>query len=349
MTNYFRKSIAALEGYTPGEQPSDPSVIKLNTNENPYPPSPKVMQAIAAIGPEQLRRYPNPLGNQFRDTAARVFGVTRDMVICGNGMDDILNLGVRAFTGPEAALVYPTPTYTLYAVLASIQASIVREVPWPADYSLPIEKLAAAKGQVIYLANPNSPTSTFVPVADVAKLADSIDGVLCVDEAYADFACDNCMELAKTRKNVLVMRTMSKGYSLAGLRFGFAVGHKDLIDGLMKVKDSYNVDAVAIAAASAALADQAYREETRQKVIKERGRLAAALERLGLPSLPSQSNFLLTTARKPPAKELYESLKARRILVRYFNIPGIDDKLRISVGTPEQNDALIAAVKELTA
>ena len=145
------------------------------------------------------------------------------------------------------------------------------------------------------------------------------------------------------------MRTMSKGYSLAGLRFGFAVGHKDLIDGLMKVKDSYNVDAVAIAAASAALDDQAYREETRQKVIKERGRLAAALERLGLPSLPSQSNFLLTTARKPPARELYESLKDRRILVRYFSIPGIDDKLRISVGTPEQNDALIAAVKELTA
>ncbi|MBP7935408.1 MAG: histidinol-phosphate transaminase [Phycisphaerae bacterium] len=349
MTSYFRKSIAALEGYVPGEQPSDPLVIKLNTNENPYPPSARVMQAIAAIGPDQLRRYPNPLGNLFRDTAARVFGVTRDMVICGNGMDDILNLGVRALSGPDAALVYPTPTYTLYSVLASIQASIVREVAWPEDYSLPIDQLVAARGQVIYLANPNSPTSTFVPVADVARLADAIDGVLCVDEAYADFAYDNCMELAKTRKNVLVMRTMSKGYSLAGLRFGFAVGDRGLIDGLMKVKDSYNVDAVAIAAASAALDDQAYRERTRQKVITERGRLADALAGLGLSSLPSQSNFLLTTARRPPARQLYESLKARRILVRYFNIPGLDDKLRISIGTPEQNDALIAAVKELSA
>ena len=155
------------------------------------------------------------------------------------------------------------------------------------------------------------------------------------------------MSLAKTRKNVLVMRSMSKGYSLAGLRFGFAIGHPDLIEGLVKVKDSYNVDAIAIAAATAALADQEYRERTRQKVIAERERVRSALARIGLPSLPSQSNFLLTQAVRPTARELYESLKARRILVRYFNSPGLDDRLRITVGTPEQDDVLIAALKEL--
>jgi len=336
-----------MEGYTPGEQPDSLSVVKLNTNENPYPPSPKVMDAIASIQPEQLRRYPHPMGNAFRETAARIFAVTPDHVLCGNGMDDILNLTCRAFSGPEAALVYPVPTYTLYTVLGQLQASIIREVPWGPDYSLPHDALVQARGAVTYLANPNAPTGTFVPVEEVARLADALSGVLCVDEAYVDFADTNCMELAKTRPNVLVMRTLSKGYSLAGLRFGFAVGHPELIAGLVKVKDSYNVDAIAIAAASAALADQDYYQQTRRKVISERQRLATELEKLGLSCLPSKSNFLFACSVRPTAGQLYESLKARGILVRYFNSPGIDDRLRITVGTPEQNDALIAALKEL--
>ncbi|HSW44690.1 MAG TPA: histidinol-phosphate transaminase [Phycisphaerae bacterium] len=345
--SYFLEHIAAMEGYEPGEQPSDLTVIKLNTNENPYPPSPRVLEAIAAIAPEQLRRYPDPLGNRFRDTAAKVFGVSREQVLCGNGMDELLNMTVRAFSGPEAAMVYPTPTYTLYVVLAEIQASIVREVPFPDDYSLPMDALVKARGHVTYLANPNSPTGTFIPVEQVAELADRLDGVLCVDEAYVDFARQDCMELARARRNVLVMRTMSKGYSLAGIRFGFAVGHKDLIAGLRKVKDSYNVDAVAIAAASAALADQDYREQTRQKVISERRRLVCELDALGLICLPSESNFLLARATRPTARELYESLKGRGILVRYFSSPRVDDRLRVTIGTPRQNDALIAALKEL--
>lgn len=347
MMSYFRKNIEEMDGYVPGEQPDDPSVIKLNTNENPYPPSPKVLEAIASISPDQLRRYPHPLGNPFRETAAKVFGVDREQVICGNGMDDILNMSVRAFSGPEAALVYPTPTYTLYAVLAMIQASVVREVPFPEDFSLPTEALVEARGSVTYLANPNSPSGTLIPVEDVAELADRLHGVLCIDEAYVDFAERDCMELARTRKNVLVMRTMSKGYSLAGMRFGFAVGSRELIGGLMKVKDSYNVDAVSIRAAAAALADRSHWEETRRRVITERERLAREMAALGLRSLPSQSNFLLTASGQMPAAQLYESLKARKILVRYFNSPGLDDKLRITVGTPEQNDALVAALKEL--
>jgi len=345
--SYFRRNIEAMEGYIPGEQPEDPSIIKLNTNENPYPPSPRVMEVIAHADPEQLRRYPHPLGNPFRDTAAGIFNVTRDHVICGNGMDDLLNMTVRAFSGPEAALVYPVPTYTLYAVLAGIQASVVREVAWGPDYTLPIDDLVKARGSVTYLANPNAPTGTLAPIADVAKLADALSGILCVDEAYVDFARADCMELARTRPNVLVMRSMSKGYALAGIRFGFAIGHPDLIAGLMKVKDSYNVDAIAIAAAAAALADQDYYERTRRKVMAERERVAAALAEIGLPSLPSQSNFLFAQATRPAAGELYESLKARGILVRYFKSPGLDDRLRITIGTPEQNDALIAALTEL--
>jgi histidinol-phosphate aminotransferase len=345
--SYFRQNIEAMEGYVPGEQPDDPSIIKLNTNENPYPPSPRVMQAIAAIDPEQLRRYPNPLGNKFRDTAADLFGVDQNHVICGNGMDDILNMTVRAFSGPEAALAYPVPTYTLYAVLANIQASMVKEVPWPKDYSLPLDALVKANGRVTYLANPNAPTGTLIPLDQVSELASRLKGVLCIDEAYVDFAENDCMSLVREHRNVLVMRTMSKGYSLAGLRFGFAVGQPDLIAGLMKVKDSYNVDAIAIEAAAAALADRAYHEDVRSKVIAERERLALALDRLAMPSLPSQANFLFAKAERPGAAELYESLKARRILVRYFQSPGIDDRIRITVGTPEQNDALLAALREL--
>ncbi|MHC4441798.1 MAG: histidinol-phosphate transaminase [Planctomycetota bacterium] len=344
---YFRPNIEQMEGYIPGEQPEDPSIIKLNTNENPYPTSPRVLEAIAQITPDQLRRYPHPLGNQFRDTAAKIFGVTKQHIICGNGMDDILNMSVRAFSGPEAALVYPTPTYILYSTLANIQASVVREVPFNEDYSLPLEKLIHAGGKVTYLVNPNSPSGTFVPLEQVADLADKLTGVLCLDEAYVDFASQDCMELAKTRPNVLVMRTMSKGYSLAGLRFGFAVGHPNLIKGLMKVKDSYNVDALSIAAASAALADQDHYLKNRQKIIAERKRMVDALHKLGLPCYPSQANFLLARATKPSAEDLYESLKKRKILVRYFNSPGIEDKLRISVGKPEENDALINALSEL--
>ncbi len=336
-----------MEGYEPGEQPTDLSVIKLNTNENPYPPSPRVLEAIAAVTPEQLRRYPDPMGTKFRDVAAKVFNVDREQVLCGNGMDELLNMTVRAFSGPEAAMAYPTPTYTLYAVLANIQASIVREVPFPDDFALPMDGLVAARGRVTYLANPNSPSGTFVPVARVAELADRLEGVLCVDEAYVDFARENCLELARTRRNVLVMRTMSKGYSLAGIRFGFAIGHPDLIRGLRKLKESYNVDTVAIAVAAAALADRDYHEQTRRAVVSERERLARELQRLGLPCLPSQSNFLLARAGRPDARTLYESLKGRGILIRYFSSPRVDDKVRITVGTPQQNDALLAALKEI--
>jgi len=347
--SYFRPNIEAMDGYTPGEQPTEPDVIKLNTNENPYPPSPRVLEAISRITPEQLRRYPDPLGNVFRDAAARVFGVSREMILCGNGMDDILNITVRALSGPEAKLVYPTPTYTLYAVLANIQASLVKEIPFGPNYELPLDAIVAERGRVTYLANPNAPSGTMVPPEEVADLARRLDGVLCVDEAYVDFAETNCLRLAVQMPNVLVMRTLSKGYSLAGLRFGFAVGHPDLIRGLMKVKDSYNVDAIAIHAAAAAIEDQDYARGTWERVRAERRRLTDALAALDMPALASQSNFLLARPAWSSARQIYESLKARKILVRYFDYPRVSDCLRITVGTPEQNDRLLEALKALKA
>jgi histidinol-phosphate aminotransferase len=345
--SYFRPTIEAMEGYEPGEQPIDPTVVKLNTNENPYPPSPEVIKAVVGIGVDELRRYPSPQADRFRLTAGELFGVRPEQIICGNGMDDILNITVRAFAGPDAPMAYPVPTYTLYAVLARLQDAPTHEIPFGPDYALPIDELIATRARVTYLANPNAPSGTLVPVEDVARLADGLEGVLCVDEAYVDFAECDCLELARSRPNVLVMRSLSKGYGLAGLRFGFAIGPEKLIAGLMKVKDSYNVDAVAAAAASAALADRDYYERMREKVIVERRRLAEALETLGLRCLPSQTNFLLVDCGTPAARELYETLKRRRILVRYFDSPGLDDKLRITIGTPRQNGTLIAALREL--
>jgi len=344
---FVRERIAAIEGYVPGEQPTDPNVIKLNTNENPYPPSPRVMETIAGIRPDKLRRYPDPLGQSFRQAAAEVFQVRPEMVICGNGMDDVLNLAVRAFSGPEAGIVYPVPTYTLYAVLAQIQGSPVQEVPFGPDYALPLEELLAADGRLMFLANPNSPSGTFVPKEQVEALARRFRGVLVVDEAYVDFADEDCLDLARRYENVLVCRTLSKGYSLAGLRFGFGVGHPELIAGLMKVKDSYNVDAISIEAATAAIRDADHARRNCERVRAERERLTAELRGLGMVVWPSQANFVLARIQTPPAREVYESLKQRGILVRYFDCPGLADKLRITVGTQAQNDALLGALGEI--
>lgn len=344
---YFRSNIEMLDGYVPGEQPTELGVVKLNTNENPYPPSPKVLEAIAAITGEQLRRYPPPMGDAFREAVAEVFGLRPEMVICGNGMDELLNMTVRALSGPEAKLVYPTPTYTLYAVLAAIQASMVAEVPFGPRYELPFDELVAVGGRVTYLCNPNSPSGTWVPPERVAELAQRVQGVLVVDEAYVDFADANCLSLVKDLPNVLVLRTLSKGYSLAGLRFGYGVGQPHLIEGLVKVKDSYNVDAISIPAAAAAIRDQEYARGTWQRVREERHRVSAELAKLGFDVLPSQSNFLLASIAKPSAESLYQSLKARKILVRYFKQPRLSDSLRISIGTPEQNTTLLSALREL--
>lgn len=343
-----RSTVARMSGYTPGEQPRPGDrVIKLNTNENPYPPAPKVFEAIRAIGADALRRYPSPLADDFRRVAARVHGVAPDQVLAGNGSDDILQIALRCYCAPGDVLASPDPTYSLYPVLAELADVRFVTVPWETGWSLPTEALLATGARALFFANPNAPSGTWVDPAVVGALAARTGALVLVDEAYVDFAAGSCLPLLSRHENVLITRTLSKGYGLAGLRFGYALGHAALIEQMAKVKDSYNCDAIAIAAASAALDDQAYAREQWNRVRSERDRVSAGLVRLGYDVIPSQANFVLATAPgRAYAKPIYERLKARGILIRFFDRPGLADKLRITIGTPEENDALLAALAE---
>ena len=346
--SYLRKNVDAMAGYTPGEQPGEGErVVKLNTNENPYPPSPRVVQALRDVAPDRLRRYPDPMADKVRDLVARMFDVRRENVLCGNGSDELLTLAVRAFIGEGEGVAYPTPTYSLYPVLAEIQAARVIEIPTLGDFSLPVEELIRTKARLMILCNPHAPTGLFTPVETIGRIAERFPGVVVVDEAYVDFSSDHAMRLAKSLPNVLVFRTLSKSYSLAGLRFGYAVGPTELIKGLEKVKDSYNVDAVSILLAAAALEDQAWMLGDAGKIRAERARLSKRLADFGFAVTPSEANFILAAVPSGDGKAWYEGLKRRGILVRWWNLPRLADKLRITVGTTGENDALLAALEQM--
>ena len=347
---FVRPNVREMHGYTPGEQPGPAErVIKLNTNENPFPPSPRVVQAIQNVEPEMLRRYPNPTAQPFRAAAAKLLGVTADMVMAGNGSDDVLTVATRTFVRPGGTLAYPEPTYSLYPVLARIEDAEHVGVPWERDYSLPIEALVETGADAIYLANPNAPTGTFVSPMKVEELARQFPGVVLVDEAYVDFAEDDCVPLVKEYENVVITRTLSKAYALAGLRFGYAVAQEHVIAQMMKVKDSYNTDAISVVAATAAIEDQEYARGMWEKVRSERQRLSAELTHMGWPVLPSQANFILVTCPNGKGREAYLGLKQQGILVRHFDKPGLADKVRVTVGTMQENNALLTGIKALTA
>jgi histidinol-phosphate aminotransferase len=345
MTVAARPNIERMTGYVPGEQPAPGErVIKLNTNENPCPPSPRVMEAIRAFDPEGLRRYPNATADAFRDQAAKLHGVGRDQIIAGNGSDEILAMLVRAFVGPGQAIAWPDPTYSLYPVLADIQDARGVALPWAPDWQLPVDALLASGAQAIFFANPNAPSGTVVPPDTVRALARRFGGLVLVDEAYVDFADGDCVALVRELPNVVVSRTLSKGYSLCGLRLGYAIAAPDIVDRLMKVKDSYNCHAIAITAGRAALEDQTHAAAGWRAVKGERDRLTGELTRRGWQVIPSQANFLLASVPGGDAGALYRQLKQQGILVRFFDKPGLDDKLRITVGRPDENDALLAAL-----
>ena len=324
---YFRPNIDALAGYVPGEQPPpDAKVIKLNTNENPYPPSPQALQVLQELEGELLRRYPDPMATAFRQAASQVLGVPADWILVGNGSDDLLTMIIRACTEKGRGVVYPMPTYVLYRTLAQIQDADIVEVPYLEDYTLPIEELIAAQGAVTFIASPNSPSGTVVPVELLEKLATGLSGVLVIDEAYTDFAEVNALELITKHDNVIILRTLSKGYSLAGLRLGFGIANPTLLAGLIKVKDSYNIDAIAIAVGTAAIADQDHKNANAQKIKDARTKMAIDLEELGFNLYPSESNFLLAGlspifAEKfsaDSAEFLYEILKATGNISQVF-------------------------------
>ncbi|MFA5238905.1 MAG: histidinol-phosphate transaminase [Phycisphaerae bacterium] len=343
---YFRENIEKAEGYEPGFQPKDSTVVKLNTNENPYPPSPNVMKVLSEISPEQLRRYPDPTGSVFRQAAAEVNGVGPDYIMCCNGGDELLRMAFQAFCDEDRPVAYPVPSYTLYPVLAGLQNCRAIEVAFDDEFNLPA-KLAGSGAALTIVCNPNAPSGSFINVNELASLADEITGVLLIDEAYVDFAEKNCTALVRDFDNVIILRSMSKGYSLAGIRFGYAIAQPGLINGLLKLKDSYNVDAVAIAVAAAAIRDQDYLRKTVEKIKAERKRLTEQLRNLGFDVPLSSSNFVLAKCKNGGAAEIYEKLTQRNIFVRYFTCSGLEDKLRITIGTAEQNDKLISALKEI--
>lgn len=345
MTQFFRSAVAHMTGYTPGEQPRPGTpIIKLNTNENPYPPSPRAVEVLRSLDSEWLRRYPTPYANDFRQAVSDVLQIPLDWVMVGNGSDDLLNVIVRACAEPGRGVVYPTPTYVLYRTLAAMQAAAVTEIPYGEDLSLPINALVAANGALTFIVSPNSPTAHRVGRDELRTLASQLAGVLVIDEAYVDFTEQSAFPLVKEYNNVIIVRTLSKGYSLAGLRLGFAVANPDLLNGLFKVKDSYNVDAIACLVGAAAMRDQAYKTECIAKIKASRTQLAADLQHIGCKVWDSQTNFLLTQPPERSAAFLYQSLKEQGILVRYFNHPGLDDKLRITVGTDAQNQILLEAL-----
>ncbi|GAB4224680.1 MAG: histidinol-phosphate transaminase [Stanieria sp.] len=347
--SYFRAAVDAMTGYIPGEQPKPGTkIIKLNTNENPYPPSPHAIEVLRTLDSEWLRRYPDPYAKDFCQAVSAALGVPRDWILVGNGSDELLNVIIRACAeGSDRTVVYPMPTYVLYRTLAAMQPAEVKEIPYPKDFQLPVEQLVAAKGAVTFIASPNSPSGHLVPLEDLRQLAQKISGILVIDEAYTDFADYSALSLVFDLENVIILRTLSKGYSLAGLRMGFAIANPKLLAGLFKVKDSYNIDAIATAVGTAAIKDQAYKNECATKVKISRAKLTTDLKDIGFDVLNSQGNFVLATPQNNSAEYLYQELKTRGILVRYFKQPGLEDKLRITVGTEAQNQTLLEALISL--
>ncbi|MEW4454377.1 histidinol-phosphate transaminase [Bremerella sp. JC817] len=344
---YFRPEIEAIAGYKPGEQPQGGKFIKLNTNENPYPASPKVAEAIRARLDQGLEKYPDPIGTAFRIRAAEVLGVEPDWILCGNGSDDILTILTRGFVGDGQWLRLPTPSYILYKTLADIQGADSEEIQFNDDWTLP-ESFGTASNhlKLAFLPNPNSPSGTVVPKDQLRAIADSLPCPLLIDEAYADFADDNCIDLVRENEKIMVSRTLSKSYALAGLRFGFLVAQPQMIEQLMKVKDSYNCDALALAGAIAAIDDQKWVAENKAKVVATRARMTSRLRSLGFTVPDSQANFVWATRPGVKLKPIYEFLKANHVLIRYMQYPGITEGIRISVGTDGQSDVCLDLIEQ---
>jgi histidinol-phosphate aminotransferase len=344
-----RPNIAEMTGYTPGEQPQGvEKLIKLNTNENPYPCSPKVKAAIGRVVQAGLQKYPDPMATAFRTRAAELYGVDPDWILCGNGSDDILTIVTRAFVGTSDMIRFANPSYLLYRTLAEIQGAACDIVNYNADWSVPDE---FGKGndwlRLVYLANPNSPSGTMIPPDRVVAISESLPCPLLVDEAYADFADENCIELVAANEKIMISRTLSKSYALAGLRFGYLIAQPQVIRELVKVKDSYNCDSLSIAGATAALEDQAWLAENRGMILATRARMTEALREMGFNVVDSQTNFVWCTLDGTPVEPIYRELKQAGVLVRYMLYPNWGDGLRITVGSDEQVDACLGLLKTL--
>ena len=347
MNDLIRKAVRVLEAYTPGEQPQVPGLVKLNTNENPYPPSPAVSAALQHFAASDLRLYPDPMAVRLREAIARKHGCALENVFAGNGSDEVLALCTRAFVEPKGMIGYFEPSYSLYPVLAAIQDVAQKPVRLNADFTWRMD--ADYSASLFFLANPNAPTSLQYPRETVRAFCAGFRGVVLIDEAYVDFAEYDCADLALSLPNVLVARTLSKSYSLAGLRLGYALGAAPLIEALYKIKDSYNLDRLTQELGRAAIEDSAYMRRNAEKIKATRGRVAAAIEKLGCVVLPSATNFLFIKPPRRSAAEVFAELRQRKILVRYFAGSLTSVYLRVTIGTDAEMDQFIAALWEILA
>ena len=354
-----RKLVQELSPYTPGEQPKIRDLIKLNTNENPYPPSPKVLQATRAAVDDRLRLYPNPTAEALRQKLARLHRCRPENIIVGNGSDELLAMAVRCFVEPggqwrdasRALVQYFTPSYSLYPVLADAHGAARNPVALNPDFTLPgVTELKRSRqwdfrAALTLVTTPNAPSGRGYSTAELELLCRAQKGVVVLDEAYVDFAQENALSLALKHPHVLVARTFSKAYSLCFQRVGYFVGNPALIEALQKIRDSYNVNGLGQMAAAATLDDLGYYRANFRKIISTREQLSSELKSLGFNVFPSQANFILAQPPAFPAQDWLEKLRQRKILVRWFNQPAIREYLRISVGTPEEAKALVKAVK----
>jgi len=350
----FRPQVQQMTGYTPGEQPQESGWVKLNTNENAYLPSPRVKEAVERVINGRLNIYPDPLATEFRKAAAELFQVDPDWILPGNGSDEILTILMRTFVEPNELVSAPYPTYTLYETLAEIQGARFQKIQLNPDWSWPVtESLeVAAKSKILFIPNPNAPSGNRWSDEDILAFVPK-QGVLVLDEAYGDF-CDKPHRCELLRGDagakMIVTRTLSKSYSLAGIRFGFAVAHPDLIRGMQKVKDSYNCNALSLAAAVAAIKDQEWMQANTERICSTRNQLVDELKNLGFKTVDSQTNFVWCTHLDGEHERRYEALKQRKILVRYMKFQlqtGILDGLRITVGTDDEIRQLVDALRDI--
>lgn len=345
--SYLRKNIAEMAGYVPGFQPPDEDLwVKLNTNENPYPPSPQVIRAIKAATGNDLRKYPDAPSRAGREAAAELYGYPLEWVIMANGSDELLNNLIRACVGEGEEIAYLHPSYSYYSTLADIQDAQIKTfalmengeiADFPERYT----------GKLFFLTNPNAPLGLRWETEEVAALADRCEGLLVVDEAYADFAEGNCLELVKQKPNVVITRTLSKSYSLAGMRLGLAIARPEIIAALDKIRDHYNLDRLAQVAVAAALIDQDYFQSCVNRICETRNWFCAELRQLGYQVIPSSTNYLFAAPADRNGKRVYDALFERKILVRYFSDPALSHGLRISIGTREEMERTLVALSEI--
>lgn len=350
MSKYWSSMARRATPYVPGLQIDDPDIIKLNTNENAYPPSPNVLKAIQTEAKDKLHLYPSPTVEGLKETIGDIYDLSAKEVFVGNGSDEVLAFSYMAFFEPGKKIRYPNITYSFYPVYAKIFDIPVQEVPVKDDFSLPIERFFNAEGGVI-LPNPNAPTSLYAGLDQIEEIVkNNPDRVVIIDEAYVDFSDGSAATLIPKYDNLLVIQTTSKSRALAGLRVGFALGQEALIQGLTRIKDSFNsytIDRLALVGAKAAFEDQAYFQKVTAKIIDTREWVTEQMEELGFKVLPSQANFIFVTHKKHSAKKLYNQLKENKILVRYFDQQFIDNYLRITIGTDEAMKVFLTKLRSI--